>query len=644
MNDLSPRDDAKKYWLLALLLAAAVFAAVAPTLKWPQFTGGNEYIVAQTAREVRRGGPVLVPQMLGEPRVKKPPLVAWITAATLSPQTIQQLDATNESQRDAAYRDLAWQVRWTGLFAGCVLILATFEAARLLLGGRFALAAAAVVATTFLFQKYMRQSTSDAHLAVWVAVANAAFLHGLVRGRWWLATIIGSIATGLAFLCKGPVALLETVLPLAVLLVWRNVGATPASSAKADRRSTDNAGVAPTDDAASMKANTDTAALVPPPPGEVRWGRRASNDPESTMPLAAPTQPPPGREEPYQPLAVVARLLLGVVLFAAVAVPWFAHVYRTVPGVWSTWFSEVTREGATDLEASNPAVYLRLIPLTWPWVIFGFVGLIALFKRYDEPGTAGLARRRLGRLAWWPVVQIAVPLLVMVWFRDRKERYMLPMVMPAAVLCAIGLKCFFEAWAARLTWAKIALSLHAVAVVVVCVGFPLAGAMTLKGPDGQAWYPVKLAVWMSVAFAALLGLGAIVVRRKIGAIVAFTVIAMLALQAVYAAGRGAVSELKALADLIRRDAPNAVVHDYGPTGRRVDEETAIYLGRPITFRDPATLTPGDQPVVYLIRQDRRDVEAKNDPKPPPGWHLLGTAKDKRNVWWAFVLPADGRGG
>jgi hypothetical protein len=212
------------------------------------------------------------------------------------------------------------------------------------------------------------------------------------------------------------------------------------------------------------------------------------------------------------------------------------------------------------------------------------------------------------------------------------------------VLCAIGLKCFFDAWRLRLTWAKIALVLHAVGVVVVCVGFPLAGALSLTGPDGKAWYPVPLAAWTSVAFAALFGLGAVVMRRRMGAMVAFTIVAMLGLQAVYAAGRGAVSELKPLADLIRREAPGAVVHDYSPTGRRVDEETAIYLGRPITFKDPATIVPGDTPVVYLTRQDRRDVEAKNDPVPPPGWRVLGKVRDKRNVWWAFVLPVESRGG
>ena len=43
-------------WLAAVLVAAAFFAAVAPTLPWQEFAGGSENLVAQTVLEMRRGG------------------------------------------------------------------------------------------------------------------------------------------------------------------------------------------------------------------------------------------------------------------------------------------------------------------------------------------------------------------------------------------------------------------------------------------------------------------------------------------------------------------------------------------------------------------------------------------------------------
>jgi 4-amino-4-deoxy-L-arabinose transferase-like glycosyltransferase len=213
-----PDLSTRRATLFAILIAAAVFAAVAPTLRWIELTGGNENIVVETALEIRRNGTWLLPTMLGEPRIKKPPLVAWITAASMRGQTLRELDDPQRS--DAAYRDLAWQVRWTGLLAGCLTIVATFALARLILNNRLALVAAAAVGTMILFQKYMRQSTTDVHLTLWVTVANAALAYGLLRRRWRGPTIVTAIALGIAFLCKGPVALLLTLAPAIVFWLW----------------------------------------------------------------------------------------------------------------------------------------------------------------------------------------------------------------------------------------------------------------------------------------------------------------------------------------------------------------------------------------------------------------------------------------
>ena len=547
MNESSPSASAElstlRAWLLAILMAAVVFGAIAPTLTWPELTGGNENIVVQTALEMRRSGPVfsknwLVPTMLGEPRVKKPPLVAWMTALAMRPATVAALD--DPGQRDAAYRSLAWQIRWTGLLAGCVLMLATFELGRLIGGTSTGLCAAAAVATNLLFLKYARQSTSDVHLAMWVVVANVGFLHGLLRKRWWLAATLGAFATGMAFLCKGPVALLETVLPLAICLSLRLAPKTYA--------------------------------------GRTR----------------------------FIPLGV------GAVVFGLVALPWFAYVYLSVPHVWNTWFTEVSRAGATVLRPDSVFTYFQLIPYMWPWLIFGALGLVAA---------------RTDRRLLIPLLQILVPLLIMVWVKDRKERYLLPMIAPAAVLCGAGVVAWWRSGRPGFV-----LAIHGISLVGGAIAFILIGTH-LKTVAGKPWYPIRMAIWASVVVLALTGLWWIAQRRRAAAVVAFTAVIMLLQQAFfifgYSQSESGRSPFKAMANRIRVLGPDVPVYDWLGPQSRVDEGLAVYLDRTIQRLPPEKVIG---PAVMIMRES----DTRPRPTLPAPWHVLTSAVEKKSTWWAFA--------
>src|SRR6059058_3654921 len=104
-------------FLAALGVAALVFAAVAPTLSWLEFSSGSENLVVETVLEMRRGGPWLVPTLELQPRTQKPPLTAWVTAAAVRPSTVAALAQPDPARRDAAYSRLAWEIRWTALAA-----------------------------------------------------------------------------------------------------------------------------------------------------------------------------------------------------------------------------------------------------------------------------------------------------------------------------------------------------------------------------------------------------------------------------------------------------------------------------------------------------------------------------------------------
>src|SRR4051812_50126545 len=95
-------------FVAALGIAALVFAAVAPTLSWLEFSSGSENLVVEAVLEMRRGGPWLIPTLAGAPRTSKPPLPTWICATFVPHNSVAAL--SDRAMRDAAYRRLAWEV------------------------------------------------------------------------------------------------------------------------------------------------------------------------------------------------------------------------------------------------------------------------------------------------------------------------------------------------------------------------------------------------------------------------------------------------------------------------------------------------------------------------------------------------------
>src|SRR3954465_2507455 len=192
-------------WLASLLIAAAVFAAVAPTLSWLQFAGGSENLVVETVLEMRRGGPWFIPTLQGYPRLSKPPLTAWVTAAAARPRTVEQLSSRDRAARESAFRDFAWEVRWPTLLSACLTLVATYALGDLLLGRPVGLVSAIARGSTLLFLRFCRGATPAVQLALGVAVANAFLALAVFRRRYWLGFLGAGAATGLALMSKGPV-------------------------------------------------------------------------------------------------------------------------------------------------------------------------------------------------------------------------------------------------------------------------------------------------------------------------------------------------------------------------------------------------------------------------------------------------------
>lgn len=168
---------------------------------------------------MRRGGPWWTPTLKERPRLAKPPLTVWIAATFVSPETVARLDAQDPVERDAAYRDLAFEIRWPALLCSAVTLLAAFEFGQVLLGTNTALTGVMLFATTLLFTRFGRSATTDVQLMLWVAWTNVFLLHAFLRGKRWMLVAAGT-TLGLAFMSKGPVAFAQSLLPALAAFGW----------------------------------------------------------------------------------------------------------------------------------------------------------------------------------------------------------------------------------------------------------------------------------------------------------------------------------------------------------------------------------------------------------------------------------------
>jgi 4-amino-4-deoxy-L-arabinose transferase-like glycosyltransferase len=208
-------------------LVALFFAAVAPTLSWLEFSGGLENLNIATALELRRDHPDnwLIPTLEGEIRVKKPPLTAWITAAAIRPATVTDLSSPDAAVRDAAAARLAFEARWPSLLAACLMLVGIYELGRAIADAQTGLLAALAGGTMLMFLRFGRSATIDVNLGLWVTLANVALAHAILHDRRWLGCIGAGLALGLAFLAKGPVGFVQSLVPalaFAIVRWWRD--------------------------------------------------------------------------------------------------------------------------------------------------------------------------------------------------------------------------------------------------------------------------------------------------------------------------------------------------------------------------------------------------------------------------------------
>jgi 4-amino-4-deoxy-L-arabinose transferase-like glycosyltransferase len=203
------RQAAGPAWLALLFLAPAAllfYARPGCPLQEPQ-----EPRYAEIARQMQATDSLVVPVYHGTPYLDKPPLLYWLVMASY-----------------ALFGVHDWAARLVPSTAGFLCVLIVYGWARQATNSRAALLGALCLCLSPRFVQLERLLTMDALLCLWVilawAAAHAAVQHGLLSGRWWLAS---ALASGLGLLSKGPVALVLVVMPVLVYQVLDRRSARP---------------------------------------------------------------------------------------------------------------------------------------------------------------------------------------------------------------------------------------------------------------------------------------------------------------------------------------------------------------------------------------------------------------------------------
>ena len=191
-----------------------------------------EVLNVGTVLEIHRGSDWLLPTLEGKPRIEKPPLTAWITALATRRSTTSALDDPDPARRASAYERLRFDVRWPALLTGVLTILATYALGKTIGDdAQIGLVAAAVCASNYFFLRFTRFSTTDVQLMLWVTLANVFIARCVLDRITWPAALGAGAALGLAFMAKGPVAFVQTLVPAIVYLlitrasIWRFLSA-----------------------------------------------------------------------------------------------------------------------------------------------------------------------------------------------------------------------------------------------------------------------------------------------------------------------------------------------------------------------------------------------------------------------------------
>lgn len=484
-------------------------------------------------------------------------------------------------------RSLGWGARWPSLLCATLTLVAIFELGRLAGGPPLGLTSMCIAGSTYLFLKFAREASYDTQLTLWVTAANVCLAWAILRGRWWLGFLGAGAALGLALMTKGPPAILETVVPPLVLIGL-----------------------------AAMRQRANPAL----PKGDVRGDDESSNTRIDASAIAA-----------------------GILLALLIALPWTIYVLVKQPGRVAEWYNEVSLGTEARFERRVGVYFTYFAFVLWvvPWSMWLLAGLRRVLARDERQAIGG----DKSRIAMWLIAAwVLVPLFVMWFFPERRERYVLPLIGPTAVLCGWGLLGYLRGLAGRSDRSvgpRWPLIVHWITVCLIGLGLPILGAAGVnqfRTVEGRPWFSPLLAGSITLLVIIILVASVRWKRPGLAGIAGGTFAVMLVAQASfiygYSRSPGGISESKRLVDSVLRRYPDAVVYNANNRQRRSDLplEMTIYLNHVVPRAEhPETFERRDRPQVIIFPEGSRPA--------PAGFRLVARQYIKEEWWDAYVLPA-----
>ncbi len=565
------------HWIILVIVP---FAAIAPTLTWLEFRNGMENVNVATALEAARDGHWLLPTINGAPRTKKPPLAQWVAAAgILSSDSIE------------------WGARWPSLLMACLTLAGVYELGRIVGGVRLGLIAGLVCASAGMFLIHSRHQTYDIQLLFWVTLTNVFLARGLLLSKKPTALFAAAgICLGLALLTKGPVALTQTILPVAVFA------------------------------------------------GFVKWKSRRESQPVPLVETKA---------------SLAWPIAVGVLLALLITLPWPIYIWIKMNGRGHEWVREVAlADEKLERKRSHWYDLLVFIPIVFPWSLMLLRGFVAVAA--DAAG--GAWARRLGsdpgdkhpqasRRMVLMVFLMIVPMLVLQFFPPRRERYLVPMLGPAAVIAAWGIQSCYRSVGRFLTdqllvafqWLTLAGAVAALLWVGCSHGPVQVWKMTfdgLRSMNGQPWYTPTFAVVLATVLLLVIVQGLWMPSRGGLSLAVVSVVVMLTLQWAYIHGFRGARDNHSVRDVALRmrqqyQGKDPLIYDTHITGKSAPIELGIYMNRVVAKeKKPEKLPPSDRLQVFLVPESATGKKL---------WHRPAITFDSKFVhdgtwWYVFEMP------
>lgn len=194
LRPMAPGRLSARHMVLIILFGLLVL--IPGTLPGVRPMTQHEVLAAQPAKEMLRDGHWIVQTYAGIPRFEKPPTTGWLIAASM---------AIFQSSSE-------WVVRLPSVISGIVAALLTAMLAARWMGSTVGMLAGLIQLSSYWVLKQANLSEADMPLAAAVTAAFTFFALGNVEhplgtiDRPWVRRAF-MLATGIAFLLKGPIAL-----------------------------------------------------------------------------------------------------------------------------------------------------------------------------------------------------------------------------------------------------------------------------------------------------------------------------------------------------------------------------------------------------------------------------------------------------